>query len=97
MRMSSGGLFFTGIVAILIIFQITTTINFYIVNSQASEIIVNQQKIIDLLIVEELSTADWKLMDKLTIDDYKMCVEALGEEGCTRYERLTKIKFGALT
>ncbi len=97
MRMSSGGLFFTGIVAILIVFQATTTFNFYLINIQASEIIVNQQKIIDLLIAEELSPADRKLMEELTIDDYKMCVEALGEEGCTRYERLVKIKYGGLT
>ena len=97
MRMSSESLFFTGIVAILIIFQVTTTINFYLVNSQTGEIIKNQREIIELLTTEKLSSADQRLMEKLTVNDYKMCVEAFGEEGCTRYERLIKIKFGDQT
>lgn len=49
MSYSSGSLFFTGIVVILIIFQIVVLINFQIGFAKLDAIIENQEVIIELL------------------------------------------------
>lgn len=57
MSQSSGSLFFMGIVIILIIFQVTTTINFWISHSKLDEIIEKQQMLIDNLIQRNLTNS----------------------------------------
>jgi len=47
---SSGSLFFTGIVIILIIFQIVMIVQFLVVNAKLDAIIENQELIKELLI-----------------------------------------------
>jgi len=50
MNYSSGSLFFTGIVIILIIFQIVMIVQFLVVNAKLDAIIENQELIKELLI-----------------------------------------------
>jgi len=46
---SSGSLFFTGIVIILIVFQIAMIVQFFVVNAKLDAIIENQELIKELL------------------------------------------------
>lgn len=85
MSYSSGSLFFTGIVAILIIFQVTTTINFYISNTRTTEIIENQKIIIDHLEEKEEPldrygnpvSEERNYSNCLKFDDYPDCPQEL--------------------
>lgn len=47
---SSGSLFFTGIVIILILFQVVMIVQFFVVNTKLDTIIENQESIKELLI-----------------------------------------------
>jgi hypothetical protein len=87
-------LHFTGIVAILIIFQITATVNFWIGHNKSDIIIENQQELIKLLTVKELSASDKRILEVITIEDYKMCIDKSVIADCERYERLLEIKCG---
>lgn len=98
MSSSSGSLFFTGLVAILIVFQITVLINFYISNTKSDLIIEKQNEIIEKLTLRaNLSDADKQYMEKLGLKDYEECIDPSNggsKELCTKVERLLKMKWG---
>lgn len=94
---SSGSLFFTGIVAILIIFQSVVLFNFWITHNNQNEIIENQKEIIEKLTLKaNLDDNDRRYMEKLGLKDYEECLEIAGgsKEMCSRIERLLKMKWG---
>jgi hypothetical protein len=67
MSSSSGSLFFTGLVVILIVFQVAVTINFYLLQERMTDIIENQEWIIgkqELLIDYLVNNTETKLEGK---------------------------------
>ena len=92
----SSSILFIGVVAILIVFQAVTGIQFYLVHEHINEL---ENKIVGLETIvtpKELSDGDIRFMEKewFNLDYYQECLEDVNydKELCSRVERLLKTK-----